>query len=459
MEKELLEKLVNRCLETGADFSEIFYEDKIIREYILVDQKIDKINTKISKGIGIRIAKDDLVLYNSTSHLEEENLLQIIDETNKLLTGTRVLPKIKLQEIKTKKKNTKVINHSDYDENKKKEVLYKIDKIAREYSDKIIQVNVLLYESDQKITIANSLEKLANDNRMLTRLYIDIIAKDKEKVADSYRFFGSSGGYELLNSFDLEKIVKELADLAIQKLSAKPCPVGDMPVIIAPGFGAVIIHEACGHALEATSVAKNLSILCGKKNKKIANEKVTIIDDGTMDNEWGSVTIDDEGNYSQKNILIENGILKNYFVDELNSKKMQQNITGSGRRQNYQYPPTSRMNNTYVLPGNDNVDDMIKSISLGVYAKQMGGGSVDPITGDFNFSVVEAYMIRDGKIAEMVNGVSLIGNTLDILNRIEMVSDDLLLETGWCGSESGSVPVTCGQPTIKVSKILVGGDK
>ena len=459
MKKKLLEKLVNRCLDTGADFSEIFCENKIIKTYLLVDSKMDKVTTNISKGIGIRITKDDLKLYSSTSFLEEENLIETIDRLNSLLNGKRILGNISLKEIKMNNKvNSNIIKHSDYNEALKKEYLYRIDALARKYSDKVIQVEVMLYESDQQVTIANSLGKLANDVRMLTRLYINVITKENDKTANSYKTFGSSGGDELLDTICIEQEVKKLVDTSIKKLSAKSCPGGDMPVIVGPGFGAVIIHEACGHALEATSVARNLSVLCEKKGQKVANDKVTIVDDGTMNNEWGTVSIDDEGNLTQRNILIENGIFKKYFVDQLNSKKMGQDITGSGRRQNYRFAPTSRMNNTFLLPGKDSIEDMIKSISLGLYAAQMGGGSVDPITGNFNFSVLEAYMIRDGKIAEMVNGVSLIGNTMDIMNQIEMISDDLKIETGWCGSESGSIPVTVGQPTIKVSNILVGGD-
>ena len=209
--------------------------------------------------------------------------------------------------------------------------------------------------------------------------------------------------------------------------------------------------------MEATTVARNISVLSNKLNEKIASDKVTIIDDGTIKSLWGSVNVDDEGKDPNKNLLIENGYLRNYLIDYVNSKKMKMAYTGSGRRQNYKYAPTSRMNNTYLLEGTDKIEDMIKSIKYGLYAKQMGGGSVNPITGDFNFSVEEAFLIEDGKITKPVKGASLIGNTLDILKNVEMVSDNLEYGTGWCGSESGSIPVITGEPTIKVSKILVGG--
>ena len=194
-------------------------------------------------------------------------------------------------------------------------------------------------------------------------------------------------------------------------------------------------------------------------NKKIGSNKVTLRDDGTLPNIWGSSIIDSEGNNTKKNVLIEKGILKSYLVDGFNSKKMQHPITGSSRRESYMYPPTSRMNNTYLDKGTDKIEDMIKSIDYGIYCKSMRGGSVDPKTGDFNFSVDESYLIEKGKITDMLTGITLIGKGQEILKEVEMVSDDLSLETGYCGSISGTIHVTIGEPTIKVSNILVGGSE
>ena len=232
-----------------------------------------------------------------------------------------------------------------------------------------------------------------------------------------------------------------------------------MPVVIGPGFGGVIFHEACGHAMEATSVADGMSVLSHDLNKKVASDIVNIIDDGTLDKEWGSTKIDDEGCETKRNVLIKDGVLVGYLIDEINNRKMNMQVTGSGRRESYLFAPTSRMNNTYLLPGNDSFEDMIKSIKLGLYAKRLGGGQVSPVTGEFNFGCDLAYMIRDGKIAECVKSASLIGTTKEILQNVEMISDDLALGPGMCGSNSGSVPVNVGEPTIKVSSILVGGEQ
>ena len=406
---------------------------------------------------GIRIANNNDIVYGYSNKLDDNSINNLVDNLTKNFGNNRKLSNITLNDLKTYKTNVK-INHNKMANDKKKEYLYNIDKIARNYSDKVVQVDASFYEYDEKVTIANSSSNYVEDNRILTRLIINIVAESNDKQTNSMKTFGLSGGYELLDTIDIEKEVTSLAESAVKKLTAKSCPSGEMPVIIGPGFGAVIFHEACGHSMEATTVALGTSVLAGKLGEKVASDKVTIIDDGTLNNYWGTTNVDDEGNQPQKNVLIENGILKGYLIDELNNRKMNMNITGSGRRENYKYAPTSRMNNTYLAPSTDKIEDMIKSIDYGIYATNMGGGSVDPVTGDFNFAVNEAYLIENGKVTDMVLGGSLIGNTLDILKNVEMVSDDLSFDTGFCGSKSGSVPVTIGEPTIKVSKILVGGN-
>ena len=230
-----------------------------------------------------------------------------------------------------------------------------------------------------------------------------------------------------------------------------------MPVVIAGGFGGVIFHEACGHSLEATSVEPGMSEFAGKLGQQIAAPCVTAIDDGTMPGEWGSENIDDEGMPTTRLVLIENGVLKNYMVDRLNGLKMGMAPTGSGRREGYAYAPTSRMRNTFIAPGQDDDDEMIRTMGDGLYAAQMGGGSVNPATGEFNFAVQEGYLVKDGKIVSPVRGASLIGRGSEILMRIDRVGRNMTMGQGMCGSMSGSVPTNVGQPMIRVSRLTVGG--
>lgn len=454
MNKQLLEELINNAIDTGADYCDIFYEDTYIKNIILNDSKIDKINNEIINGVGIRIVKNDKTYYSDTNNLEISNLKNIITELKDNFEKESVYKKIFLKEINAETKIEKANNIIT--EDLKKQYLKNIDTIARNYSDKIIQVNASFYENNQNLILASSKEKYVKSNRSLTRLIISIIASDGINKTNSVYSVGSTNGYDFIDKIKIEEVISKKCAAAINKLTAVPAPAGNMPVIVGNGFG-VLIHEAVGHSLEATTVAKEVGVLYNKIGQQIASSIVTVVDDGTIKNSWGSISVDDEGNYSNKNICIENGILKSYLIDEVNSNKMGLNPTGSGRRENYHYITTSRMTNTNLLPGKNSFEEMISSIDYGLYAKEMGGGSVDPITGDFNFAVNEAYLIRNGKIAEMVKGASLIGNTLDIMSNIEMISDDFAAATGFCGSESGSVPVTCGQPTIKISSILVGG--
>ena len=240
-------------------------------------------------------------------------------------------------------------------------------------------------------------------------------------------------------------------------LHADPAPSGKFPVIIDNEFGGVIFHEACGHSLEATSVAKNASVFANKLGEKVASDLVTYIDDGTLENEWGSLNIDDEGEKSRKNVLIENGILKGYMIDKLNGRRMGMESTGSSRRQSYRFAPTSRMTNTYIAPGKSTPEEIIADTEYGIYAKYMGGGSVNPGTGDFNFAVNEAYLVKNGKIERPIRGATLIGNGAKTILNIDRVANNLGHGAGMCGASSGSLPVNVGQPMVRVSEITVGG--
>ena len=264
-------------------------------------------------------------------------------------------------------------------------------------------------------------------------------------------------GIEMFDNVDPEYHGREAARVAHTMLHAKNCPAGNMTVAIDNGFGGVIFHEACGHALEASAVAKGNSVFANKLGEQIASTKVTAIDDGTMANAWGSLNIDDEGNKTQRNVLIENGILKGYMIDKLNGRRMNMEATGSSRRQSYKFQPTSRMTNTYIAAGNDKADEIIKSIEDGLYAKKLGGGSVNPVTGEFNFSVQEGYLVKNGVIQEPVRGASLIGKGSEVLMDIDMVGDNFEVAQGMCGSSSGSIPTNVGQPMIRVKKMTVGG--
>lgn len=455
MKKENLERMLENMLSTGGDFAEIFIEDKKTTIYNYIDSNLDGYSINYSNGIGLRLAKENNVYYAATNDFSNKNINLIINSLKENINGKVIYNYVSLNRIKKYKNNHKT--HYTNDDIKK--LFNDLDKKIRSKDERINQVSLNLQNVKQNVTIARENGLFKGEERERTRLYITISLKDNDKSCNITYSYGKTISLDLLDEINYDEVINNLVKEGLDKLYAKPCIGGEMPVIIENGFGGVIFHEACGHAMEATSVADGISVLSHDLGNKIASEKVSITDDGALCNEWGSCRIDDEGRETNVNKLIDKGVLTGYLIDEINNRKMKMNPTGSSRRESYIYAPTSRMNNTYLEKGTDTFEDMIKDIKIGLYAKKMGGGCVSPETGDFNFACDLAYMIRDGKLAECVKSASLIGNCKDILQSVEMVGDNLALGQGMCGSISGSVPVNVGMPRIKVGHILVGGEK
>lgn len=456
--KEIASQVLSKCLITGGDFAEIFEEDSISNSIGIIDSKVENALGGRSYGIGIRIFKGFKSVYAYTN---DNSLSSLLDTAYKaaLALGNLKEENTIILDNSFKYKNMHDIkiypNTVDY-QNKIK-LMKEAYRSAKEYSSDISQVNVTYMDKTQNILIANTEGLYIEDERIRTRLGISAVASKGSENQTGFEGPGRAKGFEMFEEIDPVYYGKEAARVAHTMLHAKNCPAGKMTVAIDNGFGGVIFHEACGHSLEATSVAKGNSVFSGKLNEQIASTKVTAIDDGTLANHWGSSNIDDEGNFTKKNVLIENGILKSYMIDKLNGRRMNMKPTGSSRRQSYKYAPTSRMTNTYIQAGDDKPEDIIKSIDNGLYAKKMGGGSVNPVTGEFNFSVAEGYIVKNGEIKEPVRGATLIGKGSEVLMNIDMVGNNLAQAQGMCGSVSGSIPTNVGQPMIRVKEITVGG--
>ena len=456
--KEIASQVLSKCLITGGDFAEIFEEDSISNSIGIIDSKVENALGGRSYGIGIRIFKGFKSVYAYTN---DNSLSSLLDTAYKaaLALGNLKEENTIILDNSFKYKNMHDIkiypNTVDY-QNKIK-VMKEAYRSAKEYSSDISQVNVTYMDKTQNILIANTEGLYIEDERIRTRLGISAVASKGSENQTGFEGPGRAKGFEMFEEIDPVYYGKEAARVAHTMLHAKNCPAGKMTVAIDNGFGGVIFHEACGHSLEATSVAKGNSVFSGKLNEQIASTKVTAIDDGTLANHWGSSNIDDEGNFTKKNVLIENGILKSYMIDKLNGRRMNMKPTGSSRRQSYKYAPTSRMTNTYIQAGDDKPEDIIKSIDNGLYAKKMGGGSVNPVTGEFNFSVAEGYIVKNGEIKEPVRGATLIGKGSEVLMNIDMVGNNLAQAQGMCGSVSGSIATNVGQPMIRVKEITVGG--
>ena len=337
------------------------------------------------------------------------------------------------------------------------DLLRKLDNITRNHGEEIKQVTANMAEKKRSVLIANSEGLWVEDTRSYSRLHLSAVAEKGDGPQTAAESPGVLGGYEFFQNLDLEALAENAAQSALSMAGAGYINGGTMPVIFGNGFGGVIFHEACGHPLETEAIRKKASPFCDKIGESVGQPILTAIDDGTIANKWGSCNVDDEGTPTQKTVLIENGILNNYLSDRIGAGQVGIPRSGSARRESYKFAPVSRMRNTFIAPGPNQIDEMLRSIDFGLYAKKMGGGSVNPGTGEFNFAVQEGYAIRNGKIAEPVRGATLIGKGFDVLPQISMIADDLDLAAGMCGAASGWVPTTVGQPTLKIDSILVGG--
>lgn len=455
--KEILEEVLARALSTGADFAEIFVENTSQKSISMVDSKVDSLKDQQIAGVGVRVFKGTRSVYGSCSGIDKSKMLLCAARVADALEGAAGKQNIYLRERLFGDRHPIRIVPAGVRNEEKINYLKEAYFTAKNYHQDICQVEGLFLDVDHKILIANSEGLLAQDRQVRTRMLINAVAGRDGETQTGRTAYGARLGMELLEKFPPKRYGEEAAEQALTMLSAGYIEGGVMPVAIESGFGGVIFHEACGHSLEASAIAKGQSQFCGKMEQKIANEKLTAVDDGTIPNAWGSINIDDEGTPARRNVLIENGVLKSYMTDRLNGMRLGIPSTGNCRRQSYEFEPTSRMTNTFIVNGNDSNEDIIKSIEYGLYAKSMGGGSVNPITGNFNFAVVEGYVIRNGKICEPVRGASLIGKGSDILMDIDMIGQNLDRGQGMCGASSGSVPTDVGQPLLRVSKITVGG--
>ncbi len=458
--KEYARDILDAALATGGDFAEIFYEDQRTNHLQLLGGKVELINSGRMHGAGIRVFNGLNAIYAYTNDTDKEGLLrcaqQVASAVRAQRKGTLRAKAFTVAELPPPHVYRQWPSQTDT--KKKLDYLRAADAAARGVSSEIEQVNCTLMDSEQDVVIINSEGLYVEDTRVRTRLACVAIASDGKEKQQGHEAPGALMGYELFTArVDAAKVGREAAESATLMLHAPECPAGVMPVVIDGGFGGVIFHEACGHSLEATSVAFGMSEFSGKLGQQIAASCVTAVDDGTLPNEWGSLRVDDEGMPTTRLVLIENGMLKNYMIDKLGGKRMDMAPTGSGRRQGYANAPTSRMRNTYIAAGMDDDREMIATMGDGLYAKKLGGGSVDPATGGFNFAVSEGYLVKDGHISTPVRGASLIGKGADVLMQIDRVGREMRMAQGMCGSISGSVAVNVGQPMIRVKRMTVGG--
>jgi TldD protein len=459
LDDSLIQRVLGEALRTGGDFAEVFAEDKRSTSARLDDGKVEELSSGRDRGAGIRVVVGETTGFAHTADLTEGGLKAAAAAAAAAAKGggggTRV---VDLTRVTAPAPNSVAVFPESIAKAAKVELLTRADAAARAEGGAISQVSARVADTRRKILVANSDGMLAGDDQVKTLFSVSCVAVGDTGMQTGYETVGFTIGWELFDRVDVEEHARKVARQALTKLAARPAPSGSMPVVIGAGGGGVLFHEACGHGLEADLVGKGASVFKGRKGELVASPLVTLVDDGTMGEEWGCFAIDDEGTPAQRNVLIEDGILTDYMYDFLRSRKEGRERSGNGRRQSYQHLPMVRMTNTYLLAGKDDPGALLAATDRGVYVKALGGGQVNTATGDFVFGMSEAYLIENGEITEPLREGNLIGNGPQVLTMIDGVGDDFAMgPPGTCGKDGQGVPVGDGTPTLKVRELTIGG--
>lgn len=459
-----INRVFELALANGGALAECFFEISDSTRIFFESQKVDKITDGVDGGLGLRVIVDKRSIYGYTTDLTQtaiDRLASSIAEAVETNQKTKYqAPEWRLTEQKNNEIRSYKIKKSPRDLNLQEKIAYleKADAVARKQMPECKQFTGVFIDSLRKIAVINSDGVISSDEKTYLQAVVQIVAEKDGRTETSFESDGGYVGIEFLENGKFE----ELAELAATRLKilldASPAPAGTMPVVLSAEAGGTMIHEAVGHGLEADLACNGLSVYQGKIGEQVASELITVIDDGTMPEKRGSFQFDDEGTPSQKNVLIENGILKGYMVDKLSAMKFDMMATGNGRRETFRSMPIVRMTNTYIASGKDDPEQILKDTKYGVYVKAMGGGQVNTVNGDFVFAVTEGYLIRDGKISDPIRGATLVGNGPKVLKMIDRVGNDLGWKTGTCGKDGQGAPVTDAQPTLRIPELTVGGE-
>ena len=459
VDPEVVARVLAKGRSTGAEFAEIFVEDKRSTSAGLDDNKVEQVNSGRDRGAGIRVIAGETTGFAHTSDLSERGLLAAAEAAAQAARqGDGGVHKIALQPLLRHPVNTVRTSPDTVAKATKVELLMRANDAARSLDSAIVQVSAGYGDSIKRILVANSEGVFSADTQVRTLFRISAIANGDAGMQTGYQSLGHTIGFEVFDENDVEELAMAAARQALTKLKARPAPSSAMPVVIKQGSGGVLFHEACGHGLEADLVGKGASVYRDKVGQLVASPLVTVVDDGTMTGEWGAIGIDDEGHPTQSNTLIENGVLTDYMWDYIRARREGRRQSGNGRRQSYADLPMVRMTNTFVTAGKEDPEDIIRATERGVYVAKLGGGQVDTASGDFVFGMVEAYLIENGEITEPLREGNLIGNGPQVLKDIDLLGNDFAMGgPGTSGKDGQGVPVGDGCPTLRVKSMTIGG--
>ena len=459
LDADLVNRTLAAAMRTGADFAEIFAEDRRSASAILDDGRVEEVVSGRDRGAGIRVVAGDTTGFAHTADLSAAGLAAAADAAAAAARrgggGTQT---VAVSALETPRSLQVRIPPEEVPKDRKVALLTAADAAARSTGGAISQVSARYGDGRRRILVADSDGLFTSDDQVRTLFSVSCVATGDTGMQTGRESAGRTAGFELFDLYDVEEMARRAAQRALTKLTAQPAPSGEMPVVVGPGGGGVLFHEACGHGLEADLVAKSASVFAGRIGETVAAPMVTLIDDGTMAGEWGHYGIDDEGKPAGRNVLISGGVLTDYMWDRLRARKEGRASSGNGRRQSYQHLPMVRMTNTYIDNGDADPDDIVADTSHGVYVAQLGGGQVNTATGDFVFGMTEAYLIENGRITAPIREGNLIGNGPDVLTRIDALGNDFAMGSpGTCGKDGQGVPVGDGTPTLRVTALTVGG--
>jgi TldD protein len=456
---ELLERVLGVALARGGDFAEVYLQDRLISSISLEDRKIERLQAGRERGAGLRVVVGDVTGYAYTDDLSEASLLRAAEVASAVARGSNHDGRVALKRRRQRPVAHEIDPPERRSEQERAELVRRVDQAARAVGEAVRQVTARLAHSRQRVTIANSDGLLAADERLELQLSAVVTAQRDGLLQVGRRVRGGQAGLELLSTPDPEQLGREAAEVALALLEARPAPAGEMPVVIANGWGAVLFHEAVGHGLEADHVVKNSSVYAGKLGQRVAAPLVTLYDDATLPNHRGSFRFDDEGSPAQRTLLVERGLLRGYLTDRKSARALGLPHSGNGRRQSYQYLPIPRMTNLYIAPGEADPGELLRDTPRGLFVQSLGGGMVDSASGQFVFSVTEGYLIENGRLGPPVRGATLAGQSFRVLADVDAVANDFALDPGLgnCGKGGQWVPVGVGQPTLRVRELVVGG--
>jgi len=458
VEAPVVERVLGAALSRGADFAEVFAEDRRGTAATLDDGRIEELSSGRDRGAGVRVVVGETTGYAHTADLTEAGLLAAAEAAAAVAHRGGSAQTVALRHSEAHPNTEVSVYPEDVQKARKIELLNRADEAARASGSSISQVSASYGDSRRRILVANSEGVLASDDQVRSRVSVSCVAVGDTGMQTGFESAAFTVGFEMFDLVDVEEIAATAARRALTKLSARPAPSGEVPLVLARGSGGILFHEACGHGLEADHIEKDASVFVGRVGEEVASPLVTLVDDGTMGPEWGSFAIDDEGHAAKRNVLIEKGVLTDYMWDFLRARKTGRESSGNGRRQSYRHLPMVRMTNTFLMNGESDPGEIVSQTRHGVYVAKLGGGQVNTATGDFVFGTVQAYLIEDGRITEPLRDANLIGNGPEVLRRIDAVGNDFQMGgPGTCGKDGQGVPVGTGQPTLRVTAVTIGG--